>query len=198
MHRDFRQPPTLEERHPVGVLECKAPAAADQIGAEEDEKLVDRHVVTHGAGESGGRVNADHQEVASQGGPECQAQHRIEVERGEQQSRRDQRQLFRRGLGRHDHGTQTEQGSGHLDRGLIPPTVKALGGQDQDDQHQGELEPEAHQVGAGQMRSHEYPVVNDRKTEGRGERHQDAHSHPATRRGPVGEQEFSLELALEA
>ncbi len=56
VHRHFRQPATLEERHPVGVLEGIAARRADHIRAQQNVGLIDRDGVRDVPGERRGDI----------------------------------------------------------------------------------------------------------------------------------------------
>ncbi len=197
MHRNLRQPAALEERDPVGVLERIAAGAADQVGAQQNEDLIDGHRLGHIARQGGGNVHPQHQDVGAKGGADSQAQHRIKVERRQQQPPRDQRQLRGCRLQRHQHRADAEQRRRDLHGRLIPASVEAFRGHHENDEHERQLQPETHHVGLRQTRADQHPMIDDGKTERGGQSDQHAHAHPAARAGAVTQQEFSFELGRE-
>jgi len=175
---DFREPPAFQERNAVGVLERVAAGATDQVRAQQHEQRVDRHRGGDRAQQCRRGVGADEQQVGAQRRRERQPEHEVEVERGEQQPRRHQRQLRRSRLHGHEDRPHAEQRRRRLDRRLIPALVQSRSRQHHHDQHQRQLQAEAPDVRARKTRAHQQPVIDHRKAQHRGQRHHQAHADP--------------------
>jgi hypothetical protein len=197
VHRDFGETPAIEEGDAVGVLQGVAACPTDQVGAEQDEKLVGRDVRRHMPGGEGDAVGSDDDHVGAQGRMKRHRQHEVHEEDGQHEPGSDQRHLFAGGLGGQQHGSDAEQRCGRLDAELVPAVEEVVHRQDQHHHHHRQLQPEAHQVGVADARVRQNPMIDEGKAERRGQGQQQAHARPAAVRVAVGRTEFGFELVGE-
>ncbi len=179
------------------MLEGIAPGAADEVGAQQHEDLVDRHIAGNVSRDCDGDVGRQDQQVAAKRGPESQPEHGVEVEGRKQQPRGHQRQLLGSRLGRHENGAEAEQGSRDLYAGLIPAAVEALDGEQQNDQHERQLQAEPHHVRLRKMWADQHPVIDHGEAEHGGQRDEYAHAYPPPRSRAVAQEKFGFEIAGE-